>query len=372
MPTSPGKKWTFWLALVCTQPVTALATNFDAGINQLYFQHWEPLYEAAQSRNNAVRKDLTEGVASDFNTARQKIEQANVRAQAYADEQTPPGMPCGGDNCTGQQAMSAVIAGSGGVLGAANPVSGTAAQATRTNEAIITPQGAFGALVTDQVQCGKFASQAEIRAGVCPGAAVSPKPNADLAGATLLAEPAIGTNEAHPNLDAQARSALIHNLTDTMPTARLKKPNYQTAAGEAAAGLQMSMQTRMNLAQTILSQVAAGQTPIKRFGPQVQKTLGKSFTSTPPLASNASLEQALAWEDKATYGNPQWYVQLQALHSAAAEKQALLMMAEQLQQDYLKFRMDTTIQAALATQLAQQTQADMRLEVVRQDSNVAK
>lgn len=340
-------------------------------LNIIYFDNWVPLFEAAQSKNNSVRKDLTQGLALDVNTAMQKIEQAKVRSQTYADEQTPPGMPCGADGCTGQQMMSAVIAGSTGVMGADNPVSGATAQSTATNEALTTPQGAFGAIVTDQVHCGKFASQAEIKAGVCPAANVSPKPNADLDGSTLLSVPSTANNEAHPKLDAQARAALVHNLTDTMPVANLKKPNYQTVEGQTEAGLEMSMQARMNLARTVLSQVEAMKTPIKGFGPQVKKTLNKSLGGTPPIASNASLAQALAWEDKATYGNPKWYVKLQTLHKSAVQKQMVLMQAQELQYQYIAFKERTNIEAILATMLAQQTQHTMRKEVIKQGTNAA-
>ncbi len=358
------------LALVLA-PGTACATGFATGLNDLYFDHWVPLFEAAQSKNNAVRKDLTQGLALDFNTAGQKVMQANVRSQAYADEQTPPGMPCGAAGCTGQQAMASVIAGSDGVMGDNNPVSGDMAQETRGSEAITTPQGAFGAIVTEQVHCGQFASQTEITAGVCPSGAVSVKPNADLDGTTLLSIPKVGDDPANPTLDAQARAALIHNLTDTMPVAKLKKPNYQTVTGQTEAGLQMSMQSRMNVAQTILSQVAAMQTPITGFGPEMQKTLNQSLGGTPAIANNASLNQAMAWQDQATYGNPKWYVKLQSLHSASVQKQRLLMVAEKLQHDYLRFRMETNEETALATLLAQQTQEVMRHEVERQGTDTA-
>lgn len=352
------------LLVLLLMPGMAFATGFTTGLNSLYFKHWVPLFEAAQSKNNAVHKDLTQGLALDFNTARQKVLQANVRSQTYADEQTPPGMPCGADGCTGQQMMSSVIAGSSGVMGTANPVSGSSVQATRSNEAVTTPQGAFGAIVTQQVHCGKFASQAEISAGVCPAnTPVSVKPNADLDGTTLLSTPKVGSDPAHPKLDAQARSALVHNLTDTMPVAKLKKPNYQTAEGQVESGLQMSMQARMNVAQTILSQTAAMQAPIQGFGPEMQKTLSKSLGGTPNIAKNASLNQAFAWQDQATYGNPKWYVKLQSLHTASVKKQRLLMLAEKLQHDYLRFRMETNEETALATMVAQQTQHVMRPEI---------
>jgi hypothetical protein len=354
------------------QNIRAAESGIVNALNVIYFDNWVPLFEAAQSKNNAVRKDLTQGLALDVNTAMQKIEQAKVRSQTYADEQTPPGMPCGSNGCTGQQMMSAIVAGSGGVMGSGNAVSGAAAQATASNEAITTPQSAFGALVTYQAHCGKFASQAEIQAGVCPGASVSPKPNADLDGTTLLSVPSTARNEAHPKLDAQARAALVHNLTNTMPTAKLKKPNYKTVAGQVRAGLQMSMQARMNLARTVLSQVEAMKTPIKGFGPQVKKTLNKSLGGTPPIASNASLDQALAWEDKATYGNPKWYVKLQTLHKAAVQKQMVLMQAQELQYQYIAFRERTNIEALLATLLAQQTQQVMRPEVEQQGTDSAK
>ncbi|MHB1266042.1 MAG: hypothetical protein ACYCY2_00395 [Acidithiobacillus ferriphilus] len=353
------------------QNINAAETGIVNALNIIYFDNWVPLFEAAQSKNNSVRKDLTQGLALDVNTAMQKIEQAKVRSKTYANEQTPPGMPCGANGCTGQQMMSSIIAGSGGVMGTANPISGTAAQVNSTNEAITTPQGAFGAIVTDQVQCAKFASQAEITAGVCPGAAVSAKPNADLDGTTLLSVPSTANNEANPQLDAQARTALVHNLTDTMPIAKVKKPNYKTVSGQTEAGLQMSMQARMNLARTVLSQVEAMKAPITGFGPQVQKTLNKSLGGTPPIASNASLDQALAWEDKATYGNPKWYVKLQTLHKAAVQKQMVLMQAQALQYQYLAFRERTNMEALLATLVAQQTQQVMRPEVEKQGTDTA-
>jgi len=112
------------------QNIRAAESGIVNALNVIYFDNWVPLFEAAQSKNNAVRKDLTQGLALDVNTAMQKIEQAKVRSQTYADEQTPPGMPCGSNGCTGQQMMSAIVAGSGGVMGSGNAVSGAAAQAT--------------------------------------------------------------------------------------------------------------------------------------------------------------------------------------------------------------------------------------------------
>ena len=364
------KKKVFILALGF--PTAACAAGFTTGINNLYFNHWVPLYEAAQAKNNAVRKDLTQGLALDLNTASQKVLQAHVRQKTYADEQTPPGMPCGSDGCTGQQVFSSVIAGSRGVMGTANPISGAAAQAIRSNTALTTPESAFGGLVTYQVHCDRFASQAEIKADVCPGAAVSSKPNADLSGSTLLDTPAINHDPAHPKRDTQARAALIHNLTNTMPTARLKKPEYQTVQGQTQAGLQMSMQARMNLAQTILAQAAAMQAPVQGLGPQMKKTLDKSLGNVPDIAKNASLNQAMAWQDKTTYGNPKWYVKLQALHEASIEKQRLLMVAEKLQKDYIAFRERTNEEAALATLLAQQTQQAMRKVLENQGTNAVR
>ncbi len=127
----------------------------------------------------------------------------------------------------------------------------------------------------------------------------------------------------------------------------------------------------MNLARTVLSQVEAMKAPITGFGPQVQKTLNKSLGGTPPLASNASLDQALAWEDKATYGNPKWYVKLQTLHKAAVQKQMVLMQAQALQYQYLAFRERTNMEALLATLVAQQTQQVMRPEVEKQGTDTA-
>lgn len=340
-------------------------------MDEIYFDDWEPLFEAAQAKNNAVRKDLTQGLALDVNTAMQKIEQAKVRSNTYADEQTPPGMPCGSDSCTGQQMMSAVVAGSSGVMGATNPVSGAPAQEKASSKSLTTPNSAYGGLVTYQAHCGLFASKSEIAAGVCPGATVSDKPNADLDGTTLLSTPSTATNAAHPKLDAQARAALVHNLTNTMPVAKSKKPDYKTVEGQTKAGLAMSMQARMNLARTVLTQVEAMNAPIKGFGPQMTKTMNKSLGGLPTIASNASLNQALAWEDKATYGNPKWYVKLQDLHKAAVQKQMILMQAQSLQYQYLAFRERTNIESLLATLLAQQTQQVMRKTVADQGSNTA-
>ena len=103
----------------------------------------------------------------------------------------------------------------------------------------------------------------------------------------------------------------------------------------------------------------------------MQKTLNKSLGGTPAIANNASLNQAFAWQDQATYGNPKWYVKLQTLHGASVQKQRLLMVAEKLQHDYQRFQMETNEETALATLLAQQTQADMRKEVQRQGTNAA-
>ena len=133
----------------------------------------------------------------------------------------------------------------------------------------------------------------------------------------------------------------------------------------------MSMQARLNLARTVLCQVAAMKTPITGFGPQVQKTLNKSLGGTPPIESNASLDQALAWEDKATYGNPKWYVKLQALHKSAVHKQMVLMHAQALQYQYIAFKERTNIESLLATLVAQQTQQVMRKEVQNQGTDTA-
>ena len=348
------------------------ANGIISALNTDILNNFEPLFAAAQAQNNTVRKDLTQGLAQDIGVALQNNEQANVRADTYASEQTPPGMPCGTNACTGQQMMSQIIAGSGGVLGAANAISGATAQSTAANEALTTPQGAFGSLVTYQAHCGNFASQQEITAGVCSSATASVKPNADIDGTTLLAVPSVANDAANPVLDAQARAALVHNLTNTMPAAALQKPNYTTAAGQTEAGLQMSMQARLNLARTVLSQVEAMQAPITGFGPQMQATLNKNLGTAPTIAANASLNQALAWEDKATYGNPTWYIQLQTLHRAAVQKQMVLMQAEELQYQYLAFKERTNIEALLATLVAQQTQQVMRPEVTSQANNTAR
>lgn len=118
-----------------------------------------------------------------------------------------------------------------------------------------------------------------------------------------------------------------------------------------------STRARISLARTALSQIAAMDKQKKDFGTDFQKSLSKKLIVPTPLASNASLMQALAWEDQATYGNRKWYQMIAKMSKAALAKERVILQAQQLQYQYIAFRQRTNIEAILATLLAEKTDA---------------
>jgi hypothetical protein len=84
--------------------------------------------------------------------------------------------------------------------------------------------------------------------------------------------------------------------------------------------------------------------------------MNKKLIVPTKLAKNASLMQALAWQDQATYGNRKWYQQIAKMSKSALAKEHIILQAQQLQYQYIAFRQRTNIEAILATLLAEKSE----------------
>ncbi|OFA17562.1 hypothetical protein A4U49_01505 [Acidithiobacillus ferrivorans] len=335
--------------------ISQAQSNIVNAMDSIYFNDWQPLYEAEQGKNRAANLDNMKALMTYEGMQTKAQQEARLKRYEQNNAQMPPSMPCGGQNCTGQENMAATIAGGGGVMGTLNTVSGAGAMSTKVSTTLTSKEGAKEPLQTYAVHCGDFATAAEITAGVCTGAA-GVKPDADIVGTTLLSSPPVSTDAVHVNKDALARKQLIDNLVQAPPPALRNKNFYKTVGGQAIEGKVMADRARVNLSRTVLSQINAMNTPQNGLGAKFSKTISKNAPGSKPLASNPTLVQALSWQDQATYGNPGWYVQIAKMSKSALAKEQILMKAQQLQYEYLAFRERTNIEAVLATMLAEKTQ----------------
>uniref|UniRef100_E6QJF1 Uncharacterized protein n=1 Tax=mine drainage metagenome TaxID=410659 RepID=E6QJF1_9ZZZZ len=322
--------------------------------NGIYSYHLKPLMMAEQSKNRAANKTYFQALMMHMNAMAKAQQEARARLFETQNSQMPPSMPCASSTCTGQTTLSHAVAGGSGVFGLDNNVSGYTPLSTTIDENLVSQASARQPLKTYATQCTNFASAKEIADGVCPDP-VSATPNLDILGSTLLDMPPVGHDETHQTLDNQALNQLVANLVQAPPIGKRHKAYYKTIAGQAEEGKMFSTRARISLSRTVLAQIAAMNTQNTGFGTDFAKALNKKLIVPTPIAANASLMQALAWEDQATYGNRKWYQQIAKMSKSALAKEHIILQAQQLQYQFIAFRQRTNIEALLATLLAEKT-----------------
>lgn len=330
--------------------------NIINAVNSIYFNDWQPLYMAEQSKDRASNKTFFQALMMHMNAMSKARQEAHARLFETQNAQMPPSMPCAGSTCTGQMTLSHAVAGGAGVFGLQNNISGYTPLSSTIDENLVSKASARQPLKTYAVQCTDFASAKEIAQGVCPDP-TSATPNLDILGSTLLDMPPVGHDETHQTLDNQALNQLVSNLVQAPPVAKRHKAYYKTIAGQAEEGRMFSTRARISLSRTVLAQIAAMNTQNAGFGTDFAKSLNQKLIVPTPLAANASLMQSLAWEDQATYGNRKWYQMIAKMSKAALAKERVILQAQQLQYQYIAFRQRTNIEALLATLLAEKTDA---------------
>ncbi|MHB1630874.1 MAG: hypothetical protein ACYCQL_01470 [Acidithiobacillus sp.] len=277
---------------------------------------------------------------------------AQAMAKEQANSQMPTNVPCSGSSA---QSLSASVAGANGAFGDGNPISGAQSVAQSAAAGLTVLHATAGPDKSWNLHNLYFCSQIEAGEGICDQP-TTVDPNADIAGTTLLGTHGLQAPQ-NPKTDAIARAALIHNLTDTLPVRVLNKNTYQTPAGKAAVGMKLSYAARMSLAQTTLRQIAALHTPIHGLGQSLDRSLQHLGVQLP---KNASLDQVFAYEYRGEVGNPQWYLDIAKLSGAALQREIVLLLAQNLQYQYIAFQERTQLAALEAAQLAQQTEVEYR------------
>lgn len=352
-----------WGGCISTNPPDiATSTNIqqlENGIvndNNAIYEGLKALIMAEDAKSRAANKTYAQSLMMHENQMEKAQDEAKERIWEEDNTQMPPSMPCAGQDCTGQVTLAHAVAGGGGVFGDDNEVSGYTPMNSATDENLTSKEGQRQPLKTYAVQCNDFASAKEIQEGVCPDP-TSKKPNLDILGTTLIGMPKVGHNEANAPLYKTALQQLVSNLVQAPPVGKRHKSYYKTLAGQAEEGKMFSTRARISLARTALSQIAAMDKQTTGFGTDFQKSLSKKLVIATPLASNASLMQALAWEDQATYGNPNWYQMIAKMSKSALAKERVILQAQQLQYQYIAYRQRTNIEAILATLLAEKTDA---------------
>ena len=335
--------------------VNMAQSNIITSMDSIYFNDWQPLYMAEQSKDRAANKTFMQALMMHMNAMAKARQEAHARLFETQNAQMPPSMPCAGSTCTGQTTLAHAVAGGSGVFGLQNNISGYTPLSTTIDENLVSQAGARQPLKTYAVQCTNFASAKEVAEGVCPDPN-STKPNLDILGSTLLDMPPVGHDEANLTLDNQALNQLVSNLVQAPPVGKRHKPYYKTIAGQAEEGKMFSTRARISLSRTVLAQIAAMNTQNTGFGTDFAKALNPKLIVPTPLAANASLMQALSWEDQATYGNRKWYQMIAKMSKAAIAKERVILQAQQLQYQYIAFRQRTNIEALLATLLAEKTE----------------
>ncbi|WP_414041581.1 hypothetical protein ACJU26_05850 [Acidithiobacillus sp. M4-SHS-6] len=336
--------------------VNTAQDNIVDAINNIYFNDWQPLYMNEQSKDRVANKTFMQALMMHMNAMAKAQQEARARLFETQNAQMPPSMPCAGKTCTGQTTLSQAVAGGAGALGMNNHISGYIPINHSADNNLVSKVSARQPLKTYATQCTEFASAREIAEGICPDP-VSAKPNLDILGSTLLDMPPTGHDETHKTLDDQALHQLVDNLVQAPPVGKRHKDYYKTLAGQAEEGKMFSTRARISLSRTVLAQIAAMDTQNPGFGTDFAKSLNKKLIVPTPLAANASLMQALAWEDQATYGNRKWYQMIAKMSKAALAKERVILQAQQLQYQYIAFRQRTNIEALLATLLAEKTDA---------------
>ncbi len=322
--------------------------------NGIYSYHLKPLIMAEGSKNRAANKTFMQALMMHMNAMAKAQQEAKARLFETQNSQMPPSMPCASSTCTGQTTMAHAVAGGSGVFGLQNNISGYTPLSATIDENLVSQASARQPLKTYAVQCTSFASAKEIADGVCPDP-TSATPNLDILGSTLLDIQPVGHDETNLTLDNQALNQLVSNLVQAPPVGKRHRAYYKTLAGQAQEGKMFSTRARVSLSRTVLAQIVAMNTQNTGFGTTFAKALNKKLIVPTPLAANASLMQALAWEDQATYGNRKWYQMIASMSKSALAKERVILQAQQLQYQFIAFKERTNIEALLATLLAEKT-----------------
>lgn len=271
-------------------------------------------------------------------------------------KQIPANMPCGADDCTAQVNVASDTAGANGVFGDQNPISGVPMVARQVKQGLLAKYTTTFLFSSYATHNHLFCSKSEITAGLCSShATVSKDPNGDIEGTSLLSSNGI-QKPAHPTLDADAREAFIQNLTNQLPVPILQKAAYKSPDGRLAIGAKLQYQAEQSLAQTALDQLAALHNPVKGLGTVLNKTVkGLGMQN---VSSNISLLQYMSYMEKAQYGNPRFYTNLESQTSQVSLlREVVLMQSQQLLYQYLAMRMRMSQDAMMASEYATQAQA---------------
>lgn len=343
--------------------IASLKSDVDSHINtekstlNTTLQNLIETIEAENAKDRTANKTYTQSLMLHMNQMAKAQQEAKERLYETNNSQMPPSMPCGGKDCTGQPTVAHALAGGGGVFGTGNAISGYTALNSDIDTNLTAKVSARQPLKSYGVQCTDFESAKEMEEGVCPDPAkASSKPNLDILGTTLLSMPKVGHDETHQKLDHEALTQLVANLVQAPPVGVRTKRYYKTISGQALEGRMFAARARVSLARTVLDQIAAMDTQHKDFGKDFAKSMNKKLIVPTKLAKNASLMQALAWQDQATYGNRKWYQQIAKMSRSALAKEHIILQAQQLQYQYIAFRQRTNIEAILATLLAEKSE----------------
>jgi len=294
-----------------------------------------------------------------YYTARSIRDNGTGRTIAKLQDATemPANMPCGADSCTAQANVASDTAGATGAFGNQNPISGVPMVEKQVKQGLLAKRNISFLYSSYAVHAEDFCSQSEIAAGMCgKGAKVSPVPNRDIEGISLLG--GNGTQAPkHPTLDAAAREAFIQNITNQIPVPALNKAAYDSPDGQLAVGAKLQYQADQSLAQTALDQIAALHEPVQGLGTILNKTI--QGLNMPAAPANISLLQYLSYMEKAQYGNPAFYRNVAEQTSPTSLlREVVLFQSQEMLYQYIAMRMRMAQDAMLASQYSTQAQAN--------------
>jgi hypothetical protein len=269
------------------------------------------------------------------------------------EEQVPSTMPCGADSCTAQVDMASATAGGSGAFGVKSPVSGVPMVDKQAKEGLLTKKTTNIIASSYAVHNQYFCSSTEKAAGMCEGS-ISPTPNQDILGTTLLSSHGINP-PAHPQHDAIARTAFVQNITDQIPVPAINPKAYKTPEGQLAVGAKLQYMAQQSLAETALDQIAAMHEPYTGMGTVLNQTI--KGLGMPAAPANISMLQYLSYMQKAQFGNVKWYISLAKDSNTALLREMAIMQAEQLQMQYIAMRQRMAMEAMEASNYATNAQA---------------
>lgn len=277
-------------------------------------------------------------------------------AKLQGATEMPATMPCGADSCTAQSNVATDTVGGAGVFGDQNPISGVPMVDKQVKQGLLAKRSVTFLYSSYAVHNADFCSQSEITAGLCAkGATVSPVPNRDIEGVSLLGGNGMSAPK-HPTLDADAREAFIQNITNQIPVPALQKAAYDSPEGQLAVGAKLQYQADQSLAQTALDQIAALHEPVQGLGTVLNKTV--QGLGMPQAPANISLLQYLSYMEKAQYGNVKFYQNVAEQTSAVSLlREVVLFQSQEMLYQYISMRMRMAEDAMAASQYATQSQA---------------